>query len=281
MKTVVTGGRGFIGSRVAEALSAETYDATDGQDILDAKKLEQAFEGAGTVMHLAALTGVPQSFTEPLAFAKNNFEGTVNVLEAARKSGVKTIVFASSASVYGDNPKNPKTENMLPQPASPYAATKIAGEHLLDAYAGQYGMRCVSLRLFNVYGPGQNSRYSAAIPSFIKSALRNEPVAVNGDGRQTRDFVFVEDAAQAFALAAKKGSGAYNIGSGSAATVADVAKKIVALAGSQSKIVFTPARPGDVRESLADISKARRELGYAPKTALEDGLKITMKGFLK
>jgi len=279
MKTVVTGGKGFIGSRVAKALSAETYDLADGQDILDANRLGAAFEGAETVMHLAALTGVPQSVAEPLTFAKNNVEGTVNVLEAARRKGVKTIGFASSASVYGNNPKNPKTEDMLPCAASPYAATKIAGEQLLSAYAEQYGMRCVSLRLFNVYGPGQNSGYSAAIPSFIKSALRNESVTVNGDGRQTRDFVFVEDAAQAFALAAKRGSGAYNIGSGSAVTVADVAKKIIALAGSRSKIVFAPARPGDVRDSLADITKARRELGYAPKTTLGDGLKITMGGF--
>ncbi|MFH0835320.1 MAG: NAD-dependent epimerase/dehydratase family protein [Candidatus Micrarchaeota archaeon] len=281
MKTVVTGGKGFIGSWVAKALSAETYDLADGQDILDAKKLGAAFEGAETVMHLAALTGVPQSVAEPLTFVKNNVEGTANVLDAARRKGVGTIVFASSASVYGNSPKNPKTEDMLPCAASPYAATKIAGEQLLSACAEDYGMRCVSLRLFNVYGPGQNPRYAAAIPSFIGSALRGEPVAVNGDGRQTRDFVFVEDAAQAFALAAKKGSGAYNIGSGSAVTVAGVAEKIIALAGSQSKVVFEPGRPGDVRESLADISKARRELGYAPETELAEGLKITMKGFLK
>jgi len=229
--------------------------------------------GAATVFHLGGMVGVPMSVREPQRCADVNVKGTVNVLEACRKADCR-VVFASSASVYGDNPKTPYRETDLPAPVSPYAVSKLAGEGLLAFYAKEYGLKCVSLRLFNVYGPGQkiSSGYAAVVPAFINAARASDDLRVNGDGSQTRDFIYVDDVVQAFLLSAEKGSGAYNIGSGKPTSVKHLAGKIIELTQTKSRITRAPKRAGDVRDSLADVSKARRELGFEPAYSLADGL---------
>ncbi|VVB68326.1 L-arabinose 1-dehydrogenase (NAD(P)(+)) [Candidatus Norongarragalina meridionalis] len=280
LEVLVTGSAGFIGVSVTKALRAEGisvvgFDAKEGKDIADAGALRKACEGVDGVVHLAAITGVAYSVAHPAETMKANVEGTRNVLEAARAAGAKTFVFASSASVYGDA-QGAVFEDTPTNPKSPYAESKLAGEKLVTDYSHRHGMRGVSLRLFNVYGPRQNAGYGAVIPSFVKAAKEGKNITINGDGKQTRDFVFVEDAAKAFALSLKKGSGVYNIGSGKAASIRTLAEKIISLTGSHSEITFEDARQGDVRDSLADITKARRELGFVPGYTLEQGLKETV-----
>jgi len=290
MEFVVTGGAGFIGSHLAEALlkkggvtvvdnlsSGFKENVPEGVElvnasVLDYGKLEEAISTADVVFHLGGVVGVPVSIRHPDFCFRVNVNGTANVLEAAKKHGSR-VVFASSAAVYGDRPKVPSRETDTTAPASPYAESKLQAEKQLAAFAGE--VQTIALRLFNVFGPRQNitGGYAAVVPAFVNAAKKGRPLKIEGDGSQTRDFVFVEDAVQAFLLAGEKGSGVYNIGSGKPTRIKELAKKIIALAESESQIVFAPGREGDVHDSLADVSKAKKDLGYSPKHSLGEGLR--------
>lgn len=304
-KTImITGGAGFIGSHLARELATENkvtivddlstgkmsniYDLVNQKrvnfiqgSILDIQMLRECFSGAEFVFHLAAMTSVPQSVSDPVSSGKVNISGTLNVLQAAKESGARHVVFASSCAVYGDSPEQPKTEVMPPQPESPYAVTKLVGEHYCRIFTRLYGMPATCLRYFNVYGPGQDpaSQYAAVIPKFIRLMIDGQSPTIYGDGEQTRDFVFVKDIARANMLAAESGAtGVFNIGSGTSSTIRHVALQISAALGKQIPISYVDPRPGEIRTSLADISKAR-DIGYSPKYQLEEGLKETIESF--
>lgn len=305
MKAVVTGGAGFIGSTLADRLLADGHDVHIVDDlstghahnlpsratfhrgsILDAALLAKALQGADVVFHQAALGSVPRSIQDPLASHEANLTGTLRVLEAARRGGVRKVVFAASSSAYGDTATLPKVEDMPPQPLSPYAVTKLAAEHYLAVYHRAYGLATTSLRYFNVYGPRQdpNGAYAAVIPRFILAALRGEPLTIHGDGRQSRDFTFVDDAVHANLLAAsspKADGQVINIGAGAQTDLNTLATLIVEAVGSSSPIVHGPPRAGDVRDSLAGLERARNLLGYAPSIPVREGLARTVAWFEK
>jgi nucleoside-diphosphate-sugar epimerase len=311
MRFLVTGGAGFIGSNLAEALLAaghhvrvldnfltgkrenlaglaqrygESFDLREG-DIRDPAGTRKAMEGIDYVLHQGALPSVPRSVADPILSNEINVAGTVNVLVAARDAGVRRVVFAASSSAYGDTPVLPKRESMNPNPKSPYAAQKLAGEHYMRIFHEVYGLETVSLRYFNVFGPRQDpkSMYAAVIPRFITCALRGEPPTVYGDGRQTRDFTYIDNVVQAnlAACSAPKGAcgGVFNVACGERVSLLDILEIVYALAGKRSDPVFEPSRPGDVRDSLADISRARDVLGYDPKVPFRDGLRKTLEWF--
>ena len=303
-KAVVTGGAGFIGSHIVEELAKShevvVYDNLRSgfernvapfveaggaklvrADVLDGAALRRALDGARTLFHLAALVSVPESMANEIETVRINTIGTLNVLRAAREAGVRNLVFSSSAAVYGDNPAVPKVETMGPEPKSPYAVTKYDGECYFRMYRNEYGLNATSLRYFNVFGPRQDpaSQYAAAVPIFISKALRNEPITIFGDGEQTRDFIFVKDVVQANLLAAAKGGDLYNVAWGARITINDLAKNIVRITGSRSKLVYAPERPGDVKHSMADNSKIVGELGFKPASNLHDGLLATIRFF--
>jgi nucleoside-diphosphate-sugar epimerase len=311
MRFLVTGGAGFIGSNLAEALLAaghrvrvldnfltgkrenlaglaqrygESFDLREG-DIRDPAGTRKAMEGIDYVLHQGALPSVPRSVADPVLSNEINVAGTVNVLVAARDAGVRRVVFAASSSAYGDTPVLPKRESMNPNPKSPYAAQKLAGEHYMRIFHEVYGLETVSLRYFNVFGPRQDpkSMYAAVIPRFITCALRGEPPTVYGDGRQTRDFTYIDNVVQAnlAACSAPKGAcgGVFNVACGERVSLLDILEIVYALAGKRSDPVFEPSRPGDVRDSLADISRARDVLGYDPKVPFRDGLRKTLEWF--
>lgn len=298
-KVVVTGGAGFIGSHLADELAGRGYrvvildDLSTGSlrnieaipkerkvefirgSITDLPALRRVFEGALFVFHLAALPSVPRSIRDPLATHEVNATGTLKVLLAARDGGVSKVIYSSSSSVYGDTPTLPKREDMTPHPQSPYAVTKAAGEHYCQVFEQVYHLPTVCLRYFNVYGPRQDpdSEYAAVIPSFIKRTSAGESPVIFGDGEQTRDFTYVKDAVAANVLAAESGaSGVYNIGSGNKVTLNELARLVIGLSGRDLNPVYQAERPGDIRHSLADISRART-FGYHPKFNIEDGLK--------
>jgi UDP-glucose 4-epimerase len=303
-KAIVTGGAGFIGSHITEELIRHDYQVTviddlstgklsylesvDGNkqfefvrgSITDLPLLRKLFTGADYVFHEAAIASVPNSIKDPEASHNNNLTGTLNVLIAARDNRVKKVVYASSAAVYGDSPVLPKTEEMIPLPLSPYAVTKLAGEYYCTVFQNIYGVKTVSLRYFNVYGPRQdpNSPYAAAIPLFIDLVLAGKPPVIFGDGEQSRDFAFVKDVARANILAAEgQATGIYNIGSSKKVTINNLVQLIIKIARNNSiKPVYKEARVGDILHSLADISKARA-FGYNPETDLESGLKEVIK----
>ena len=289
MEFVVTGGAGFIGSRLAKALlkkggvtivddlstgfkenapeGAELVEAT----ILDYAKLEEAVSTADAVFHLGGVVGVPGSVKHPEHCFRVNVTGTANVLEAAKEHGSQ-VVYASSAAVYGEKPSVPSKESDGLAPASPYAESKLKAERLVVEAGG------TALRLFNVFGPGQRitSGYAAVVPAFIQAAKKGEPLRLDGGGSQTRDFVFVEDVVNAF-VKARGTAGVYNVGSGKAVSIRELAQKIVSLTGSDSNIVEAPGREGDVRDSLADVSAARKAFGFEPRYSLEQGLKVVVE----
>lgn len=304
-KVVVTGGAGFVGSHLSGELAKQGYrvvlidDLSTGKieniesllrarqadfvrgSVTDLKLLKDSFQGAHYVFHLAALASVPQSIVDPSAFHEINVTGTLNVLLAAKESSVKKVVCSSSSSVYGDTAKLPHTEAMVPHPLSPYAATKLAGECYCHAFHESYGLPTVSLRYFNIYGPGQDpdSPYAAVIPRFIMEVRRGKPPVIFGDGEQTRDFVFVKDAVRANILAAEgDAAGVFNVGKGESITLNRLAELIIGLAGANLKPVHAEPRQGDIRHSLADIAKAKG-FGYKPCWSLEDGLRTTMAYF--
>lgn len=300
MKALVTGGAGFIGSNLAVRLLHEGHDVTildnlsTGKkanvpsgvkfingDVRDAQTVGSAARDQDWIFHEAALGSVPRSLEDPLTSNQVNVDGTLNVLEAARRHDAKKVVFASSSSVYGDTPTLPKVETMATHPMSPYAVTKLAGESYCRAYFSSYGIRTTALRYFNVFGPRQdpNGAYAAVIPRFCMAALAGQPLTILGDGLQSRDFTFVEDVVSANIACTQASSSnglAINVGSGHSTSLMELAKQICALTGSRSPIVHMAPRPGDVRDSLASLALARDAFGYDCKWTLSKGLHATI-----
>lgn len=292
-KILVTGGAGFIGSHIAEESfavrviddfsTANKYsiDFIEEQGIelvrgtiTDYGSVCSVLEGVETVFHQAAIPSVPRSVEDPITTDKVNIGGTLTLLKACVDCGVKNVVSASSSSVYGDSETLPKVEEMPLSPKSPYAVSKAAGEHYMRVFSELYGLNTASLRYFNVFGERQNpdSEYSAVIPKFVKAALSGKPLKIFGDGSQTRDFTYVKDVVEANKLAAGK-NGAFNIAGGSAITIKELAETIISLTESRSAIEYLPERSGDIKHSLAGITKAKEELSWVAKYSLEDGLK--------
>jgi len=296
---LVTGGAGFIGSHIDDRLveqgkqvrvlddlaGAEPRNLTgvldqieliDG-DIRDVDAVRRALKGVEVVFHQAAIASVQQSIDDPHETLDVNVNGTLHVLEAARDASCRRVVFASSAAVYGDSPELPKTEDMLPKPMSPYAVSKLAGEHLCAVYSQVHGLETVSLRYFNVFGPRQDpsSPYSGVISRFVEAIRKGESPVIYGDGEQTRDFVYVGDVVEANLLAAEAGGVAgqvYNIGEGIEVSLNELLRTICEVTGTSRVPTYLPERTGDIRHSVACTSEAKRAFGFRPGTRLEDGL---------
>jgi len=296
---LITGGAGFIGSHLADALIAkgrnvrildnfssgkrenieyvlDRIELVEG-DLRDADAVRQAVEGVDVIFHQAAVASVPRSISDPTTTFDANVTGTLNLLLAARDAGARRVVFASSSSIYGDTPTLPKVESMKPEPLSPYAISKLTGEQLCRVFTNVYGLETVALRYFNVFGPRQdpNSQYAAVIPRFL-AALRGgvEPV-IYGDGEQSRDFTFIENVVDANLRAASTdgvSGGVFNVASGRAISVNAMLTKLAELVGVECHARFEPPRQGDVRDSLADITAARSLLCYEPRVSFEAGL---------
>ncbi len=304
MKIVVTGGAGFIGSHIVEYWSAhkaeifvldnlrsgyrnniESFKRVNFVEgsINNKSVVKEILQDADYVFHLAAMVSVPESVENPHECVKVNVNGLLNVLEACVENKVKKIVFSSSAAIYGDDPQLPKSVNLKPQPQSPYGITKLDGEYYLQMFNKEYGLGAVSLRYFNVFGPRQDpkSQYAAAVPIFIYKALKDEDIIIYGDGEQTRDFIFVKDVVQANILAATEENvnGVFNVANEKTITINELAKKIIELTGSRSKIVYEKERPGDIKHSLASIKETRDELGFNPEHDLDTALYKTIEFF--
>ena len=304
---VITGGAGFIGSNLAEALATDNNvtiidDLSTGRltniqpllthypirfvqgSILDLPALTTLFNKANYIFHEAAIPSVPRSIRDPVASNLANVTGTLNVLVAARDNQVDKVIYASSSSVYGDTPTLPKHEAMTPMPLSPYAVSKLTGEHYCKVFNTVYGLPTVSLRYFNVFGPHQDpkSEYAAVIPKFLSSALADQSPLIYGDGEQTRDFTYVTDVVNANILAASSpATGIYNIAGGNRISINTLASTILALSESTRDVTHAAPRSGDIKHSLADITKARKEIGYEPQSTIEKGLKETITWFQK
>jgi nucleoside-diphosphate-sugar epimerase len=303
MKVLVTGGAGFIGSHITERLVKEAYEvrvldnfstghrkniaAISSQieliegDIRDFSTVCQAVRGCDVIFHEAALCSVERSVENPRDSNAVNIDGTLNVLLAARDGGVRRVVFASSSSVYGGNPALPKQETQAPAPASPYAVTKLTDELYCQTFHQLFGLETFSLRYFNVFGPRQdpNSQYAAVIPRFVEALLKGKPPVIEGDGQQSRDFSYIDNVVAANLLAMKASAGfgdAYNIACGQKTTVLQLAENLMQLLGVSIQPVHIRPRPGDVRHSLADISKAESILSYQPLIDSMTGLKYTV-----
>ena len=308
---LVTGGAGFIGSHITEALlllgaRVTVLDDLSGGDwvnvkplesecqaqgrltcveasILDESALAQVMQDCRYVFHQAALGSVPRSVEQPRRYQEVNVTGTLNVLEAARAAKVQRVMFAASSSAYGDTPTLPKVETMPPSPRSPYAANKVADEALMMAYACSYGLDTVCLRYFNVFGPRQNanSAYAAVIAAFAKALFLNGPFGIYGDGEQSRDFTYVDNAVHANLLAARSSKRiegqVCNVAVGKRITVNQLATMMAEMAGRPDmKPNHLPDRAGDVKHSLADLARSRALLGYVPVIDFAQGLKITV-----
>ncbi len=301
MRILVTGGAGFIGSHIVEHFQGKAevrvldnlrsgylkniapfkVEFIEGS-VLDKEILAKAMEGVDYVFHLAAMISVPESMGKPVECVEINTIGTLNVLEAAARAGVKKMTLSTSAAIYGDNPVVPKREDMFPEPKSPYAETKLSGEYYCGIYTKEGRLNTACLRYFNVFGPRQDpkSQYAAAIPIFISKALRNEPVTIFGDGEQTRDFIYVKDiaAANAFFATESPETGVFNVAYGGRISINDLAKKIIAILGSKSEIIYKPERPGDVKHSTAAIDKLKKA-GFIPSSNFDKGLEATVDFF--
>lgn len=299
MRILITGGAGFIGSHlvqhyqgkadvvVLDNLRSGHLENLAGLDhifihdsITEPDAVARAMRGVDLVFHLAALISVPESIEKPRECLDINVAGLLNVLDAAAQAKVRKLILASSAAIYGDNPTVPKTEDMLPEPKSPYAITKLDGEYYLDLYRREHGLDTASLRFFNVFGPRQdpNSAYAAAVPIFIQKALAGDDLTIFGDGRQTRDFIHVKDIVAALShIASTPGlGGTYNVGYGESITVRDLAQRIIRLAKSSSRITHHPERPGDVRHSRASAAKLAAT-GFTPISSLDQGLSEALR----
>jgi UDP-glucose 4-epimerase len=310
-QAVVTGGAGFIGSHLTEELAARGYRVIildnlstgrienirgilvhppkDGavqlvqESVTDLPLLQKIFRGTDFVFHLAAIASVPASMQDPLASHDVNLTGTLNVLQAARDTGVKKVVGISSSAVYGDTATLPHREDMVPIPKSPYAVTKLAGEYYCRVFLEAFGLPTACLRLFNIYGPRQDptSQYAAVIPIFLHAVLAGKPPVIFGSGQQTRDFLFVKDAVAAAVLAAESdATGIYNIGSGKTVTINELAGIILKIIGKDIEPVHQDIRAGDIEHSRADINRAS-SFGFRPEYSLEEGLKETLVTFYK
>ena len=259
-------------------------DIVEG-DIRDTPTVRRAMHGVTHVLHQAALPSVQRSVDDPMASHQVNATGTLILLIAARDEGVRRFVYASSSSVYGDTPAMPKRETMTPQPLSPYAVSKLAGEYYCKIFHSLYGLETVSLRYFNVFGPRQDphSQYAAVVPNFVKAVLAGGPPVVYGDGLQSRDFTYVDNAVEANLKGCKSPASAagraYNVACGSSTTLIDLLHLLERITGSAIRPVHDKPRPGDVRHSLAAIDEARLHLGFSPGTGLEEGLRRTVAWF--
>jgi len=304
-KVVVTGGAGFIGSHLAEELVNRGYHVVilddlstgkrenieallKGEDvkfiqgsITDLRLLQGLFQNVDYVFHQAAIPSVPRSIENPTTSHEANITGTLNVLLAARDNGVGKVIYASSCAIYGNTQTLPIREDAPPHPLSPYAVTKLAGEYYCQVFHQVYGLPTVCLRYFNVYGPRQDpdSQYAAVIPRFISRALKGEPPIIYGDGEQTRDFTFVKDVVEANILMAEsEATGIFNFASGESVSINRLAEVIIEFSGNALGPTHEAPRPGDIRHSLADISRAK-SFGYGLKWSLEEGLKETVRVF--
>ena len=300
-RVLVTGGAGFIGSHLVEQLGARNEvavldDLSAGSlrnletvprdvhvkkaSILNRKALSTAMEGRDIVYHLAAKTSVPDSVAHPEAYWRTNVQGTLAVLKAVVDAKVRRVVFASSAAVYGNSETNPKVETMRPAPASPYATSKMVGEFACEEIASLKGLETVVVRIFNAYGPRQDptSPYASVISKFCAAMAADEGIEIYGDGGQTRDFLYVGDLTAALELAGERpvAGQLINLGSGSATSVNEVARLLSEIAGVPIHTKHGEPRPGDVRDSRADITRASAKLGFAPRTSLRDGLGRTL-----
>ena len=303
---VVTGGGGFIGSHIVEELlrrgettrvidnfstgkrknvavfekSAEIIEA----DIADGKNLTKFLTGADYVIHQAAIPSVPKSILDPMTSHRANVNGTLNLLLACREARIKRVVYASSSSLYGDNPILPKHEGMMPNPLSPYGAQKLFGEMYCKVFTKAYGLETVSLRYFNVFGPRQDStsQYSGVLALFIPAVLQDRRPTIYGDGSQSRDFTYVQNVVEANLLACKApcvAGDAFNIACGDRITLNSVIEQINFITGKQIFPIYAEPRPGDIKHSQADISRARELLGYAPSVGFREGLAQTVEWY--
>lgn len=305
---LVTGIAGFIGSNIAHALVArgdqvrgidnfghgrrENLSEIAAQidlrecDLTDADAMRSACDGVDYVLHQAALGSVPRSLADPLASNHANVVGTLQVLQCAREAGVKRVVYASSSAVYGDTPTLPKREDMPGNPISPYGVSKYAGELYCQSFSRVLGVETVSLRYFNVFGPRQHptSQYAAVIPRFVRAMLNGEPVTIYGDGRQSRDFTYIDNVVSANLLACEapreQVSGqVFNVAAGKAFSLLELYDVLAALTGSHKKPVFAPQRTGDVRDSLADTTRAQKAMGYKTLVDFKEGLRRTVEWY--
>jgi nucleoside-diphosphate-sugar epimerase len=306
MRVLVTGGAGFVGSQLSERLLAdghgvrvldnfatgrrENLDGAAGDvelvegDVQSYERVHNAVRGCEVVFHQAALPSIPRSVQDPLTTNAANVIGTLNVLLAARDSGVRRVIYASSSSVYGVNEQLPKSEDTTAQPASPYAVGKLAAEGYCRSFWEVYGLETVSLRYFNTFGPRQDplSQYAAVIPRFVAAFLSNEAPVVFGDGEQTRDFTYVENVLEANVRAAAAegvAGGVYNVASGSSLSLNQLLQQLRDLTGRDLEARYEPPRPGEVRHSQADVTAARRDLGYSVTVPFEEGLDRTIAHF--
>jgi nucleoside-diphosphate-sugar epimerase len=302
MRYLVTGGAGFIGSHVVDELVRRGQDVvvlddlSTGQEaniedvrrkidfragtITDMKDVQSACHGADYVIHLAARASVPKSVKDPIGTNHTNIDGTLNVLVAARDAGARRFVFAASSSAYGETPEQPKIESMAPVPISPYGVTKYVGELYAQVFGRVYGLENASIRYFNVFGPRQDptSQYSGVLSRFMLAILRNEPPVIYGDGEQSRDFTYVANVVDE-TLRACEAAGAsgkvFNGGTGARITLNEVIKLLAKITVREIRVAYEPARVGDIRDSQAEISLARRVLGYEPEVLFEEGLRRT------
>ena len=305
---LITGISGFIGSSLARALLSrgEQVRGVDNfstgkrenladilsridfheADILDLNAMHSACAGADFVLHQAAIPSVPKSVLDPLASNRANLDGTVNVLVAARDAKVKRVVFAASSSAYGETPTLPKHEAMTPDPISPYAVAKLASEHYLTSFYRCYQLETVALRYFNIFGPRQDpsSAYSGVLARFISQMLRGEQPTILGDGEQSRDFTYIDNAVEANLLActapaAKAAGQVFNIATGRRVTLNETFKLLQTLTSYAGPPSYGPERGGDIKHSLADISRAEAALGYKPRVDFEEGLRRTVEWY--
>jgi UDP-N-acetylglucosamine/UDP-N-acetyl-alpha-D-glucosaminouronate 4-epimerase len=307
VRYLVTGGAGFIGSHLVEHLVGEghrvvvlddfstgKHENLDGlrakielieDTVTDASACVRACRGADFVLHQAALASVPRSLRDPVATHDVNVTGTLNVLLAAKQASVRRVVYAASSSAYGNTTDLPKHEGMVPRPLSPYAVSKLAGEHYCRALNASFGIETVALRYFNIFGPRQDpaSQYAAVVPKFIASAQSNEGPVIYGDGEQTRDFTFVANAVRANILACIAAPAAcgevFNVGCGTRISVNELWARIATLLECTAQPNYVPARAGDVRDSLASLERSQRLLGYAPAVTIDDGLRHSVEWY--
>jgi len=304
----VTGGAGFIGSHLVEGLvnrgkkvrvldNFATGKRKNIQHLLDKIELiegdirkpedcRKALEGVSVVFHEAAIPSVPKSVENPKLSHESNIDGTFNILMAAKDVGVKRLVFAASSSAYGDTEVSPKFEKILPSPKSPYAVAKLVGEYYLRCFYECYGLQTISLRYFNVFGPRQDpaSQYSAAIPAFVTSIMDNKSPTVFGDGEQSRDFTYIENVVEANLLAAaapETHGEVVNIACSQSVTINSIIRRINELLGKNIQPIYAPLRAGDVKDSLADITRAREVIGYQPKILFDQGLQLAIDWYVK
>jgi nucleoside-diphosphate-sugar epimerase len=306
MRYLVTGGAGFIGSNTVEELVRRGHgvvvldDLSSGKEenlaevrskitfvkgsITDIEAVQKAMHQAEHVIHLAARTSVPRSVKDPLETNRINVDGTLNVLVAARDNKVKRVVFAASSSAYGETPTLPKTETMQPQPISPYGVSKYVGELYAQTFGRCYGLENVCVRYFNIFGPRQDpdSPYSGVLSRFATAFLDEQPPVIYGDGEQTRDFTYVDNAVQANLLACEAPSasgGVFNIGTGARVSLNQTLEYLRRISGKKLEAKYDPPREGDIRDSQADITKAREILGYEPTVMFLEGLERTFEWY--